>query len=75
MKKKIKLFNPLIGHQEELAIKKTLKSHFWASGAGTGNVLKFENEFNNYIGSNNCVALNSGTAALHLALSLIDIKK
>ena len=74
MKKKIKLFNPLIGHQEELAIKKTLKSRFWASGAGTGNVLKFENEFNNYIGSNYCVALNSGTAALHLALSLIDIK-
>ena len=72
--KKIKLFDPFFGKEEEVAIKKTLKSRFWASGAGTGNVLRFENEFTKYIGSKSCVALNSGTAALHLALSLIDIK-
>ena len=35
---------------------------------------KFEYEFKNYIGSQDCVAVNSGTAALNLALSLIDIK-
>lgn len=72
--KKIKLFDPVIGYAEELALKKTLKSGFWASGTGTGNVLKFENAFKKYINADSCVALNSGTAALHLALSLIDIK-
>jgi len=74
MKKMIKLFDPVVGIKEELAIRKTLKSHFWASGAGTGSVLKFENKFNQYIGSDCTVALNSGTAALHLALSLFDIR-
>jgi dTDP-4-amino-4,6-dideoxygalactose transaminase len=72
--KKIKLFDPVVGSKEEQAIKKTLKSHFWASGAGTGNVLEFEKEFKKYIGSDECVAVNSGTAALHLAISLIDVK-
>jgi len=71
---KIKLFDPHVGIDEERVVKKVLQSHFWASGAGTGNVSKFENEFNNYIGSDQCVAVNSGTAALHLALSIFDIK-
>jgi dTDP-4-amino-4,6-dideoxygalactose transaminase len=53
---------------------KILKSGFWASGSGTGYVQKFEEKFNDYIGSNACVAVNSGTAALHLALHLEDIK-
>jgi len=73
MTKQIKLFDPIIGKEEEV-IKKVLQSHFWASGAGIGYVSKFEQKFNKYIGSDDCVALNSGTAALHLALSLIDIK-
>ena len=72
--KKIKLFDPVFGIQEEKTIKNVLKSGFWASGAGIGNVLKFENEFKNYIKTKKCVALNSGTAALHLALSLEGIK-
>jgi len=74
MKKRIKLFDPVIGNQEEKGIIRTLRSHFWASGAGSGNVAKFEKEFRKYTGSKECVTLNSGTAALHLALSLIDIK-
>ena len=73
MKKRIKLFDPVVGIQEERAIIKILRSHFWASGEGSGNVLKFEGNFNKYIGSTQCVAVNSGTAALHLALSLVDI--
>jgi len=72
--RKIKLFDPSIGKKEEQILIKTLRSHFWASGAGGRNVEKFENEFRKYTGSDHCVALNSGTAALHLALSLIDIK-
>jgi perosamine synthetase len=74
MTKQIKLFDPIIGKEEEETIKKVLKSNFWASGAGTGKVLEFEDKFNKYIGSDQCVAVSNGTAALHLALSLTDIK-
>ena len=74
MKKMIKLFDPVSDTQEENAILKTINSKFWASGAGIGNVSKFEKEFNKYIGSDHCVAVNSGTAALHLALSLLPLK-
>jgi dTDP-4-amino-4,6-dideoxygalactose transaminase len=72
--KQIKLFQPIAGYEEEIAIKKILKSDFWASGSGSRNVLKFETQFNRYVGSKKCVAVNNGTSALHLALSLIDIK-
>ena len=75
MVKKIKLFDPSIDSQEQIAITKTLKSHFWASGSGTGQVKKFEQKFKNYVNCKSCVSVNSGTAALHLALSLIDIRK
>ena len=74
MKKKIKLFDPNIGKDEKQKISQVLESKFWASGSGTGNVSKFENQFKKYLGSDDCVAVNSGTAALNLALSLIDIK-
>ncbi len=74
MRKKIKLFEPVIGKEESKKIIQVLKSGFWASGSGIGNVKSFEEKFQNYIGSKSCVAVNSGTAALHLALSLSDIK-
>ena len=74
MKRKIKLFEPSIGKDEENAIKRVLKSKFWASGAGTGKVLEFEQKFKKYVNSKRCVAVNSGTAALNLALSIYDIK-
>jgi perosamine synthetase len=74
MKKRIKLFDPTTDINEEKVIKKILNSHFWASGAGTNQVLKFEEKFRDYIKTKKCVSVNSGTAALHLALSLFDIK-
>ena len=74
MKRKIKLFDPIIGISEEKEIIKVLKSGFWASGSGSGNVQRFENEFKKYVKSKSCIAVNSGTAALNLALSLFDIK-
>ena len=74
MTKKIKLFDPIVDFKEEEIIKKTLKSGFWASGSGTGNVKKFEKNFSKFVNSNESVAVNSGTAALHLALSMINIK-
>ena len=70
----IKLFDPVIDSNEKVAITKVLSSHFWASGSGTGNVMKFENKFQKYVKSDTCIAVNSGTAALTLALSLFDIK-
>ena len=72
--KKIKLFDPFIDKEEETAVLRVLKSHFWASGSGIGNVQKFENSFKKYINCDQCVAVNSGSAALHLALSLFDLK-
>ena len=53
MKRKIKLFEPNIGKDEENAIKRVLKSKFWASGAGTGKVLEFEKKFKKYVNSKN----------------------
>ncbi len=72
--KKIKLFDPVIDHHEEEIIQKVLKSKKWASGSGVGFVEKFENEFKKYVGAKDCVAVNSGTSALNLAMSTIDIK-
>ena len=74
MKNNIKLFDPHYGKAEEKAILKVLKSGYWASGSGLGNVEYFERNVKKYLKSKNCIAVNSGTAALNLALSLIDIK-
>lgn len=74
MKKIIKLFDPYVDKQDEIELIKTFRSHFWASGSGVENVQKFENEFQKYLSSDACIAVNSGTAALNLTLSLFDIK-
>lgn len=70
----IKLFDPIINSKEEKVILQVLRSKFWASGSGTGKVSKFETKFKKYTKSKSCIAVNSGTAALHLALSLFDLK-
>src|SRR3990167_8781083 len=70
----IRLFEPNSGKEEEDAVIETIRSGFWASGAGSGKVAEFERDLAEYTGFNNVIAVNSGTAALHLALSLLDIK-
>ena len=72
--KNIKLFDPVIDEREIKKVVKTLKSGFWASGAGGGQVYEFETKFKKFINSKSCVSVNSGTAALHLAASLCNIK-
>ena len=72
--KKIKLFDPAIDEREIKKAVKTLMSGFWASGAGGGQVQEFEENFKKFINSKSCVSVNSGTAALHLAATLCDIK-
>ena len=74
MREKIKLFDPAIGNSEEREAIRTLRSGYWASGVGSGKVLQFENKFREYLGSDECIAVNSGTAALNLSLSLLNIK-
>jgi len=74
MKKIIKLFDPTVDDNERKKILEVLDSHFWASGAGIGYVEKFEKNFKNMVGSDDCIAVNSGTSALNLALSITDLK-
>tara|TARA_B100001540_G_scaffold315603_1_gene343256 strand:+ start:1739 stop:2824 length:1086 start_codon:yes stop_codon:yes gene_type:complete len=74
MKKIIKLFDPSINSSEKNEMLKVLTSKFWASGSGTGFVKKFETKFQSYTKSKACIAVNSGTAALNLSLSLFNIK-
>ena len=68
----IKLFDPNVGDEEIAAAKDVLLSHNWASGAGVNKVGEFEEKFRNYLACDEVVALNSGTAALHLAISLAN---
>lgn len=71
---KINLFEPTISKSEEKKLLQVFRSKFWASGSGTGNVGIFEKNFNQYIGSKDSLAVNSGTSALNIALSLINLK-
>jgi len=75
LKNRIKLFDPFVGQQEKKSLLNVLRSGFWASGSGEGKVLEFEKRFRRFIGSKECIAVNSGTAALHLALSCLDISR
>ncbi len=75
MTNKIKLFSPKSNNLEIKRVVKTLKNGFWASGAGVGNVLEFENNFKKFSNSQECIAVDSGTAALHLALNVLNIQK
>lgn len=56
---------PIIGKEERRAVRRVMKSGMLAQGP---EVASFENEFSQLIGSSHCVAVNSGTSALHLAL-------
>jgi len=61
---RIKLFDPHIDENEKVQLLRVLGSRFWASGAGIGDVKRFEQKFSEYVKAKDGVALNSGTAAL-----------
>ena len=70
--KKIRLFKPSVGLEELNNIRKVFKS----SWLGYGPLVKqFENKFAKFIGTKYAVGVNSGTAALHLALLCNNFKK
>jgi perosamine synthetase len=63
---------PLIGDEERAAVDRVLQSGMLAQGP---EVASFEEEFSKIVSRRNCIAVNSGTSGLHLALSAIGINK
>lgn len=70
----IKLFDPVATMDEVEAAKEVILSKNWASGSGEGKVKEFEQNFNKYIGSDESLAVNNGTAALYLSLLINNVK-
>lgn len=66
----IPLLRPSVTQAEIDAVVETLKSGWWGLGPKTA---QFEKEFAAYIGVKHAIALNSATAALHLALEAMDL--
>ena len=62
---------PWIGEEEIAAVVECLRSGWITTGP---RVREFEAAFAEYIGARHAIALNSCTAALHLALEALDIK-
>ena len=62
---------PLIGDEERAAVDAVLASGMVAQGP---QVAEFEEEFSALVGGRHCVAVNSGTSALHLALLAVGVK-
>ena len=68
----IKFSKPLITNEERKEVDKILKSGWLTTGLKT---IDFENKFKKYKKSKYALALNSCTAALHLSLKLLGLKK
>ena len=67
----VRLFKPCVG-EEELA---NIRSVFERAWLGLGPLVgQFENEWSEYIGAACSVGVNSGTAALHLALTAYSFR-
>jgi perosamine synthetase len=68
----IPFHKPTIGEAEVRSVVETLKSGWLTTGS---KVKSFEEDFAKYVGSKHAIAVNSGTAALHLALDAVGIKE
>ena len=66
----IPFHRPSIGEEEINEVADTLRSGWLTTGP---RVARFEREFGQYVGSDHTVAVNSATAALHLALTALNI--
>ena len=61
---------PLLGPEEEASVLESMRSGWLTTGPKTK---AFERELASYIGIGHCVAVNSCTAALHLALEAVGV--
>ena len=61
---------PLLGAEEEASVLETMRSGWLTTGPKTK---LFEKQIAEYVGAAHCVALNSCTAALHLALEAVGV--
>jgi pyridoxal phosphate-dependent aminotransferase EpsN len=73
LNKRIYLSPPHMSGSEQKYIEEAFQTN-WLAPLGP-HVDGFENEIANYLGVSEAVAVSSGTAAIHLALSLLDVKK
>lgn len=71
-KPKIWLSSPHMGEAEQQFVKQAFDTN-WIAPLGP-HVNDFEKDLQSFTGSHNAAALSSGTAALHLALILSDVK-
>ena len=69
-KSKIPIAKPIIGRDVRKAVNRVLRSAVLTQGP---EVLAFENEFSGLVNERECVAVNSGTSALHIALLSLGI--
>ena len=69
-KPEIKMARPIIGLGERRAVDKVLRSGALAQGS---QVLEFEGQFSQLVSGRPCVATNSGTSALHIAMLALGI--
>jgi pyridoxal phosphate-dependent aminotransferase EpsN len=72
-KKKIFLSSPHMSGNEQKYIDEAFRTN-WIAPLGP-NIDEFEKGIADYVGVNEAVAVSSGTAAIHLALSLLGVKK
>lgn len=70
--KLIPVAKPEIGKAERKAVDRVMRSGLLAQGP---EVTNFENEFSKFVEDRECVAVNSGTSALHVALLSLGIGK
>ncbi len=63
---------PIIGDDEREAVDRVLRSGMLAQGP---EVAAFEEEFSAHVGGRHCVAMNSGTSALHLGFIAAGIER
>jgi perosamine synthetase len=71
MKDAVPYFRPDLGRAEVNEVVATLKSGWLTTGP---RVKRFEEEFRAAVGARHAVAVNSATAALHLAVEALDLK-
>jgi dTDP-4-amino-4,6-dideoxygalactose transaminase len=62
---------PMVGAEERAAVDRVLQSGMMAQGP---EVAAFESEFSAFVSGRHCIAVNSGTSGLHMALIAVGVR-